>query len=90
MGVKTKSIGTDNIPKTGGVIVVANHPLGGLDGVAIINEVGKIRTDVHILVNDILLQIENFKPIFVPINKHGKNSRTNLSQSGRIPWAADH
>ena len=80
MGVKTKSIGTDNIPKTGGVIVVANHPLGGLDGVAIINEVGKIRTDVHILVNDILLQIENFKPIFVPINKHGKNSRTNLSQ----------
>ena len=80
MGVKTKSIGTDNIPKTGGVIVVANHPLGGLDGVAIINEVGKIREDVHILVNDILLQIENFKPIFVPINKHGKNSRTNLSQ----------
>jgi putative hemolysin len=79
MGVKTKSIGEHNIPKSGGIIIVANHPLGGLDGVAIINEVGKVRSDVHILVNDILLQIKNFKPIFVPINKHGKNSRTNLS-----------
>ena len=79
MGVKTKSIGSNNIPKSGGVIIVANHPLGGLDGVAIINEVGKIRSDIHILVNDILLQIKNFNPIFIPINKHGKNSRTNLS-----------
>ena len=79
MGVNTESIGANNIPKSGGVIIVANHPLGGLDGVAIINEVGKIRSDIHILVNDILLQIKNFNPIFVPINKHGKNSRTNLS-----------
>jgi len=79
MGVKTKSVGEQNIPKSGGIIIVANHPLGGLDGVAIINEVGKVRNDVHILVNDILLQIKNFKPIFIPINKHGKNSRTNLS-----------
>ena len=36
MGVKTCSLGSENIPKKGGVIVAANHPLGGLDGVAII------------------------------------------------------
>jgi putative hemolysin len=79
MNVKTKSSGLENIPNTGGVIIVSNHPLGGLDGVAIIKEVGRIRKDVHILVNDILMQIKNFQPIFIPINKHGKNSRDNLS-----------
>ena len=78
MGVKTNSVGTENIPKSGGVIIAANHPLGGLDGVAIINEVGKIRKDIHILVNDMLLQIKNFEPIFIPINKVGKNTRTYL------------
>ena len=78
MGVKTYSLGSENIPKKGGVIVAANHPLGGLDGVAIIKEVGKIRQDIHVLVNDILLQIKNFEPIFVPINKIGKNPRLYL------------
>ena len=78
MNVKTKSIGLENIPNTGGVIIASNHPLGGLDGVAIIKEVGKKRKDIHILVNDILMQIKNFDPIFVPINKHGRNSRDNL------------
>ena len=78
MGVKTCSLGSENIPKKGGVIVAANHPLGGLDGVAIIKEVGKIRQDIHVLVNDILLQIKNFEPIFVPINKIGKNPRLYL------------
>jgi putative hemolysin len=79
MAVKTQSIGLQNIPQTGGVIIVSNHPLGGLDGVAIIQEVGKVRSDIHIMVNDILMQIKNFNPIFIPINKHGKNSRENLS-----------
>jgi 1-acyl-sn-glycerol-3-phosphate acyltransferase len=79
MAVKTQSIGLQNVPQTGGAIIVSNHPLGGLDGVAIIQEVGKVRNDIHIMVNDILMQIKNFNPIFIPINKHGKNARKNLS-----------
>ena len=78
MDVKTNSKGLENIPKEGGIIIVSNHPLGGLDGVAIIKEVGKVRPDLHIMVNDLLLQIKNFSPVFIPINKHGKNSRENL------------
>ncbi len=79
MDVRTQSKGLNNIPSKGGVTIVSNHPLGGLDGVAIIKEVGEIRSDLHIMVNDILMQIKNFEPIFIPVNKHGKNQRMNLN-----------
>ena len=73
-GVNVKIIGGENIPKTGGVILAANHPLGGLDGIAFMWAVGKYRQDIRFFVNDLLLQLKNFAPYFVPVNKHGKNS----------------
>ena len=80
LGVKSKGIGLNNIPNNRGVILVANHPLGGLDGVAMIQQISNSRTDINFLVNDILTQINKLKPYFIPINKHGKNSRKNLLQ----------
>ncbi len=68
-------IGASNIPKTGGIIIASNHPLGGLDGIALMHAVGKIRPDVRFLVNDLLMSFDNFEPIFVPVNKHGINSK---------------
>ena len=73
-GVKIKIIGGENIPENGGIILAANHPLGGLDGIAFMAAVGKYRQDMRFFVNDILLQLKNFAPFFVPVNKHGKNS----------------
>jgi putative hemolysin len=68
--------GAENIPKEGGVILAANHPLGGMDGIAFVHAVGKIRPDIRFLVNDLLTTaFNNFEPIFVPVNKHGKNSK---------------
>jgi putative hemolysin len=66
--------GVENIPKTGGVILASNHPLGGMDGIAFVQAIGKIRPDVRILVNDLLMTFNNFEPLFVPVNKFGKNS----------------
>lgn len=67
--------GKENIPVTGKCIVVSNHPLGGLDGISLINAVSQVREDVVFPVNDILLNVENFKGIFIPINKHGSNAQ---------------
>jgi putative hemolysin len=69
-----KSHGLENIPKAGRPLIVANHPLGGLDGIAIINTVAKVRKDIKFPVNDILLNIPNTEDIFIPINKHGSNA----------------
>jgi putative hemolysin len=67
--------GEENIPHTGKVIFAANHPLGGLDGIAFLKAVGEYREDVLFLVNDILMNVENLKELFVPVNKVGKNPR---------------
>lgn len=74
-GVNVELIGAEHIPQSGGVILAANHPLGGLDGIALIHAVGRIRPDIRFLVNDLLMTFDNFEPIFVPVNKHGKNSK---------------
>ncbi|CAG5085715.1 1-acyl-sn-glycerol-3-phosphate acyltransferase [Parvicella tangerina] len=67
--------GLENIPKEGGVYLTANHPLGGLDGVAMLSLVSKVRIDLKFFVNDLLMQIKNFGPFFVPVNKHGLNGK---------------
>jgi putative hemolysin len=68
-------VGGEQIPKTGGVILASNHPLGGMDGIAFMHAIGKIRPDIRFLVNDLLMTFDNFEPIFVPVNKHGRNSK---------------
>lgn len=65
------------IPRTGRYIIVSNHPLGGLDGMALISVIGKVRKDVVFPVNDLLLFLPTLKPIFIPVNKVGSNSSQN-------------
>lgn len=66
--------GLENIPVSDRIIVASNHPLGGLDGIALMQAVGKVRPDIRFPVNDILLYVENLQPLFIPINKHGSNA----------------
>jgi 1-acyl-sn-glycerol-3-phosphate acyltransferase len=73
-----ESIDSQFVPKTGSVTIVANHPLGGLDGMALIKAVGDIRPDVHFLVNDILKNITNYGDIYVAVNKLGSTSAKYL------------
>jgi len=63
-----------NVPSTGKVIVTSNHPLGGLDGLALMQAVGQIRSDIQFPVNDILTHIPNLQVLFIPVNKHGSNA----------------
>jgi putative hemolysin len=79
MGAKITYVGLENIPKSGGCIVASNHPLGGLDGMAFMVGVSKVRSDFKFLANDILMNIEPLKDHFIPVNKLSKNSKNHLS-----------
>jgi len=78
LGVKVESLYTENVPVTGGVIVAANHPLGGLDGMALVQAVGEIRPDVRFVVNDVLKSLKNYGDVFLGINKIKSTSATSL------------
>ncbi len=62
------------IPPYGGYILASNHPLGALDGLALLHIAGLSRPDVVFPVNDLLMFVPGLKPLFIPINKHGKNT----------------
>jgi 1-acyl-sn-glycerol-3-phosphate acyltransferase len=67
--------GEENIPREGRYIFAANHPLGGLEGMALISVVARYFKDVRFIVNDLLMNLKNYEPIFVPVNKHGSLSK---------------
>lgn len=73
-GVIIESRGLENLPFTGRQIIASNHPLGGLDGLALMREVARIRADFLFPVNDILMNLPNLKELFIPLNKHGSNA----------------
>ncbi len=72
-GAIIKPDGIDNVPVSGGFVMAANHPLGGLDAMTLVHVLSKNRRDIRFVVNDILLQLKNLSGIFVGVNKHGRN-----------------
>lgn len=73
-GVDIEVMGAENIPTDGRYIIVSNHPLGGLDGMALMKVTGRVRKDIVFPVNDLLLFLPNLRELFIPINKHGTNA----------------
>ena len=58
----------DQIPATGPVVLVANHPFGVLDGLMICWLVARVRKDFKVLTNALLNRAEEIKPYLLPID----------------------
>ncbi len=56
------------IPATGPVIIVANHPFGVLDGLMVCWLVSRVRKDFKVLTNALLNRAEEIKPFLLPID----------------------
>ena len=70
----------ENIPVEGRVVIVANHPLGILDGLALIKMVSEVRRDVRIVANDVLMQIKPLQSLLLPVINLGRGSnRANIN-----------
>ena len=72
--------GEENLPsKDDGKLYtfVSNHPLGGIDGVALGSIIGrKYDSRFRYLVNDLLMNLPGLAPLCIPINKTGSQSRS--------------
>ena len=61
----------DNIPAEGRLIIVANHPIGSLDGLATLKLIHSIRSDVKIVASRVLSLIEPLQDLFLSVNNLG-------------------
>ncbi len=78
---KVSSNQIENIPCEGKVVIIANHPLGALDALSLISLVKKVRSDVKVVANDILSQIDQLKPILLSVDAFGlKTSKETIEQ----------
>ncbi len=76
MGVTWKIEGMERIPKEGRYLFTSNHPFGGMDGLILAQAIDKhFGKDVRSISNDLLLFVEPLRPMFLPVNKHGRQSR---------------
>ncbi len=78
--VRMEVKGEEHLPATGRFLLVANHPLGGFDGSMLIYIMRQHYPKVIFLVNDILMNLKNLEEVFIPINKHGGQSRESVRQ----------
>ncbi|MFC1333827.1 MAG: GNAT family N-acetyltransferase [gamma proteobacterium symbiont of Clathrolucina costata] len=71
----------ENIPPTGRVVVVANHPLGALDALSLILMISRVRTDIRVVANDLLSALEPLGDLLLPVdNMGGSSSRKGIKQ----------
>lgn len=73
--------GTEHLNESQRIVVASNHPMGGLDGMALIGSVGKHCGKVLTPVNDFLTFLPNLRPLFIPVNKVGSdlaNKKENI------------
>ena len=83
LGVGVEIRNQDNlaeIPASGPLLIVANHPLGGLEGVALAQVIGRIRPDLKVLTNQLLRLIPELADIFIGVDVlSGNATATNVA-----------
>lgn len=70
------------IPTSGPVIVIANHPFGGLDGVIITHLLAGLRSDLRVLANGLLARIIELQPVLIPVKPFGGIAAHHPNVSG--------
>ena len=80
MEITVSASGLDELPQ-GRYMFVSNHPLGGLDGLALISLLGnRYERNIKFLVNDLIMAVTPLRGVFLPVNKFGRQSREAASE----------
>ena len=76
--------GLDNLNPNERYAFASNHPLGGLDGMILIHALSKKFNSIKVPANDLLMNISQLHDNFIPINKHGAQTKENAKLMDEI------
>jgi len=71
------------VPREGGLVCVANHPYGAIDGLALVHVLDRVRGDVKVMANFMLQQLEPLKDRFIGVNPFEQLSTRSSFQGMR-------
>ncbi len=72
----------ERIPVSGSLVVVANHPFGGIEGVVLAQQLMRRRPDVRVLTNELLKRIPELDSIFIGVDVfNGPDSKRRNRQA---------
>jgi putative hemolysin len=78
-GISVSDRERERIPAWGRVVIVANHPIGSLDGLALLKLVGEVRRDVKVVANEVLGAVEPLRNLLLRVDNMGsRTTRDNL------------
>ncbi len=69
----------ERIPKSGPVIVVANHPFGGLEGLILASLLKSVRPDVKLMANFLLERIPDLRDFFIFVDPFGRADSAKIN-----------
>ncbi|KMT65765.1 lysophospholipid acyltransferase family protein [Catenovulum maritimum] len=71
----------ERIPSSGRCVIIANHPIGSLDGMALIKLVSEIRKDFKVVANELLMTVKQMQSLLLPVNNmNGQTARENIKR----------
>jgi putative hemolysin len=79
----------DNIASQGRLIIVANHPIGSLDGLALLKLISEVRSDVKVLANDMLMAVKPLQELLIPVAVFGKQGERSSYRAMQQHLEAD-
>ena len=91
IGISVADDEVRRIPKEGPLVVVANHPFGGVDGLALASVVSRARADVRLLGNSLLDRIPELRTASFFVDPFGRSSATAANAAAMraaLHWVA--
>jgi putative hemolysin len=89
VGYKVSPEDLKNIPPSGPLVVVANHPYGGIEGVILAALVRSVRTDVKVMANLVLCSFPGLRKTLIAVDPFGTESSAAYNFRGlkaAIQW----
>lgn len=75
-----RDVEKERIPSEGKVVIIANHPIGSLDALALIKLVSEVRKDVKVVANQLLMALDPLHDMLLPVNNmYGGTAKARLS-----------